>query len=55
MFEAPLTGAAERVTLAATQWIAANYIRLALVLGGWCATLLALMRLAQAMRPGSSA
>jgi len=55
MFEAPLTVAAERVTLAAKQWIAANYIRLALVLGGWCATLVALMRLVQAMHPGSSA
>jgi hypothetical protein len=49
MFEAPLTVAAERVTLAANQWTAANYIRLALLLGGWCATLFALMRLVQAM------
>jgi hypothetical protein len=55
MFEAPLTVAAERVTLAAKQWIAANYIRLALLLGSWCATLFALMRLVQAMHPGSSA
>ena len=43
MFDAPLTVTAERVTLAAKQWIAANYVRLALVLGGWCATLVALM------------
>jgi hypothetical protein len=55
MFGAPLTIAAERVTLAAKQWTAANYIRLALLLGSWCATLLALMRLVQAMHPGSSA
>jgi len=54
MFDAPLTVTAERVTLAAKQWIAANYVRLALVLGGWCATLVALMRLVQAMHPGSS-
>ena len=55
MFDAPLTVAAERVILAAKQWAAANYIRLALLLGGWCATLFALMRLVQAMHPGSSA
>jgi len=55
MFEAPLTVAAERVTLAAKQWSAANYIRLALLLGGWCATLFALMRLVQAVHPGSRA
>ncbi len=53
MFEAPLTVAAERVILAARQWTAANYIRLALLLGGWCAAQLALMRLVQAMNPGS--
>jgi len=53
MFAPPLTVAAERATLAAKQWIAANYIRLALVLGGWCATLFALMRLVQSMHPGS--
>jgi uncharacterized membrane protein len=46
MFEAPLTVAAERVTLAAEQWTAANYIRLGLLLAGWCAALFALMRLA---------
>ena len=55
MFEAPLTVAAERVTLAAKQWTAANYIRLALLLGSWCLTLFALMRLVQATHPGSSA
>ena len=55
MFEAPLTVPAERVTLAAKQWTAANYIRLALLLGSWCATLVALMRLVQAMHPESSA
>ena len=55
MFEAPLTVEAERVVLAARQWVAANYIRLALLLGAWCATLFALMRLVQAMHPGSGA
>jgi len=55
MFEAPLTVAAERVTLAAKQWTAANYLRLALLLGSWCATLIALMRLVQSMHPGSGA
>jgi uncharacterized membrane protein len=34
MFDAPLTVSPERVTLAAKQWTAANYIRLALVSGG---------------------
>ena len=55
MFGAPLNVAAERVTLAAKQWIAANYIRLGLLLGGWCASLYALMRLVQTMHPGSRA
>ncbi len=55
MFDAPLAVAAERVSLAARQWTAANYIRLALLLGSWSASLFALMRLVQAMHPGSSA
>jgi hypothetical protein len=55
MLDAPLTVAAERVTLAAKQWTAANYIRLALLLGSWCATLVALMRLVRAIQPGPSA
>ena len=55
MFDAPLTVAAERVILAARQWAAGNYVRLALLLGAWCATLFALMRLVQGMHPGSSA
>lgn len=55
MFVAPLTVAAERVILAAKQWTAANYIRLGLLLGSWCATLFALLRLVQAMQPGSGA
>jgi len=55
MFDAPLTVAAERVILAAKQWTAANYIRLALVFGSWWATLFALIRLVQAMHPGSGA
>ena len=55
MFGAPLTETAERVILAAKQWTAANYIRLALLLGSWCATLFALIRLVQAMHPGSGA
>jgi hypothetical protein len=54
MFDAPLALAPKRVILAAKQWTAANYVRLALLLGGWCATLFALMRLVQAMHPGSN-
>jgi uncharacterized membrane protein len=53
MFDAPLAVAAERVILAAKEWTAANYIRLVLLLGSWCATLFAFMRLVQAMHAGS--
>jgi hypothetical protein len=55
MFDAPLRVAAERVTLAAKQWTAANYIRLGLLLGGWCAALYALVRLVRAMPPAAGA
>ena len=55
LFGAPLTETAERVILAAKQWTAANFIRVALLLGSWCATLFALVRLVQAMGPGSGA
>ena len=55
MFDAPLTAPAERVILAAKQWTAANYVRLALLCGSWCATLFALVRLAQSMSTGANA
>ena len=55
MFNAPLTIPAERLALAARQWTSANYVRVALLLGSWCAALVALMRLVLAMHPGSGA
>ena len=55
MFTAPLTIPSERLALAAKQWTRGNYVRVALLLGSWCATLVALMRLVQAMHPGSGA
>jgi hypothetical protein len=53
MFNAPLTIPAERLALAAKEWTSANYVRLILLLGSWCATLVALMRLVHATHPGS--
>jgi uncharacterized membrane protein len=44
MFDAPLTVEPERLSLAARQWAAANLLRVALVLGCWLGTLIALMR-----------
>jgi uncharacterized membrane protein len=46
LFEAPLTVSPERLDLAARQWTAANFVRVALVLGSWLATLTALVRYA---------
>jgi hypothetical protein len=45
MFEAPLTVEPGRLSRAAGEWASANLVRLALVLGCWLATLVALMRL----------
>jgi uncharacterized membrane protein len=45
MFDAPLTVEPERLSRAAGEWAAANFLRVALVLGCWLATLIALMRL----------
>jgi len=55
MFTAPLTVEPVRVTVAARQWAAANLIRVALLIGSWCATLIALIALVQAAHPGSGA
>jgi hypothetical protein len=44
MFDAPLAVDPERLSLAAQQWAAANLLRVALVLGCWLGTLIALMR-----------
>ena len=44
MFDAPLTVEPERLSLAARQWATANLLRVALVLGCWLGTLIALMR-----------
>jgi hypothetical protein len=44
MFDAPLTVEPERLSLAARQWSAANLLRVALVIGYWLGTLIALMR-----------
>jgi uncharacterized membrane protein len=52
MFEAPLTVETERLNRAARQWAIANFVRVALVLGCWLATLVALLRLAAAQRAG---
>jgi hypothetical protein len=45
MFDAPLSVDAERLNAAAREWATANYLRVALVLGCWMVTLIALMRL----------
>lgn len=45
MFDAPLSVDAERLSAAAREWTTANYLRVALVLGCWTVTLIALMRL----------
>ena len=45
MFDAPLTVEPDRLNLASREWAAANLVRIALVLCGWLATVLALMRL----------
>jgi hypothetical protein len=55
MFTAPLTVESARVTVAAQQWASANLIRVALVIGTWCATLIALIGLVRAAHPGPSA
>ncbi len=52
MFTAPLTVDPERLALAARQWTAANLVRIALVLGAWIGTLIALGRLV--MEPHSA-
>jgi hypothetical protein len=46
MFTAPLTVLPEQLDRAARQWAAANWVRVALVLGAWSGTLTALMRTA---------
>lgn len=54
MFTAPLAVDSARVTVAAQQWAAANLVRVALLIGSWCATLIALIALVQVAHPGSS-
>lgn len=46
LFTAPLTVPPERLERAAREWAAANWVRVALVLGAWLGTLTALMRTA---------
>jgi hypothetical protein len=52
MFTAPLTVEPARLALAAEQWASANRIRVALVLGSWLATLVALVQLVKAGHSG---
>jgi hypothetical protein len=53
MFTAPLTIEPNVLDLAARQWAAANLARVALVLGAWVGTVLALVRLVAERHPGS--
>jgi hypothetical protein len=55
MFEAPLTVEPERLSLAARQWSAANLLRVALVIGYWLGTLIALVRHALSRQAGPRA
>jgi hypothetical protein len=55
MFDAPLSVEPERLSLAARQWAAANLLRVALVLGCWLGTLIALMRQALSRPAGPHA
>ena len=55
MLTAPLTAESARVTVAARQWASANLIRVALVIGSWCAILVALIGLVKAAHSGTSA
>jgi hypothetical protein len=53
MFTAPLTVESDRLMLAAQQWASANLVRVALLLGIWVSSVVALMQLAvqQQSRP----
>src|SRR5262245_50729292 len=53
LFDAPLTVEPDRLSVAARQWAAANLVRVALVLGGWLATLIALLRNVAAAGPSA--
>ena len=54
LFDSPLTVESERLSIAARQWATANLVGVALVLGAWLATLIALLRGAQGWPAGPS-